>query len=163
GRPRCRPKGWVTRSLVPARCSVQIGRTRSIDEMLQVSRTDSQLPAAVTGSARADTDPQTTNLEVRNSNLFGAPVKSALLATPPYLIWDPNKVNKAIAAVHKIFLLRVLELRLRRLHAATAAMEAVAMSMIFEFKQMEQSNAFIGAVKERFGLGGLGPFNDANE
>jgi hypothetical protein len=50
---------------------VQIGRTRSIDEMLQVSRTDSQLPAGVTGSARADTDPQTTNLGVRNSNLFG--------------------------------------------------------------------------------------------
>jgi hypothetical protein len=49
-------------------------------------------------------------------------------------------------------------------HAAIALrLEAVAMSMIFEFKQMEQANAFIGAVNERFGLGGLGPFNDADE
>jgi hypothetical protein len=37
------------------------------------------------------------------------------------------------------------------------------MSMIFEFKQMDQAKAFVGAVKERFGLGGLGPFNDADE
>jgi hypothetical protein len=44
-----------------------------------------------------------------------------------------------------------------------AALETAAMSMIFEFKQMDQAKAFIDAVKERFGLSGLGPFNDADE
>src|SRR5262245_40088506 len=37
------------------------------------------------------------------------------------------------------------------------------MAMIFEFKQMKQAKAFIDAVKERFGLGGEGPYNDADE
>jgi hypothetical protein len=37
------------------------------------------------------------------------------------------------------------------------------MSMIFEFKQMEQATAFVAAVKERFGLGGFGPFDDVEE
>jgi hypothetical protein len=37
------------------------------------------------------------------------------------------------------------------------------MPMIFEFKQMKQAKAFIDAVKERFGLDGEGPYNDADE
>ena len=76
GRPRCRPKGCLTRSLTPARYSVQIGWTRPINKMLQGLPTDSWLPTAALAlscarRAQADRDSQTTNLGVRNSNLFG--------------------------------------------------------------------------------------------
>ncbi len=60
------------RSPTPARCSVQIGRARSINDMLQALPADSQLPAAVA----LVRDPQTTNLGVRSSNLFGRANKS---------------------------------------------------------------------------------------
>src|SRR5262249_11136303 len=55
GRPRCRPKGCLTRSLTPARYSVQIGWTRSINKMLQGLPTDSRLPPAAL-ALRADSD-----------------------------------------------------------------------------------------------------------
>jgi hypothetical protein len=40
----------------------------------------------------------TTNLGVRSSNLFGRASKSGTSHASPYLSWEPNKVNKVLAA-----------------------------------------------------------------
>jgi hypothetical protein len=76
-RQRCRPKGSLMRALTPARCRVQIGWAGSAFGGLVACCCRAHL--AKLGNFGCTRAPQTTNLGVRSSNLFGRASNSLIL------------------------------------------------------------------------------------